>query len=75
MTPSKRGDRIRLLAMPSDPYPIPAGEEGIVERIDRMVGPGNDRWRQVWVKWDSGSTLMLTIPPDSVEVVAPDQIA
>jgi hypothetical protein len=60
----KPGDRIRLLAMPEDPNPIAVGELGTVVRIS-TIGP----WDQVYVKWDSGRTLMLCIPPDVVELV------
>lgn len=47
--PSK-GDRVRLLAMPDDPDPIPYGSEGTVEYADRL---------QVRVKWDNGRGLNL----------------
>jgi hypothetical protein len=62
------GDRIRVIAMPEDPNPIPAGEMGTVQGSADF---DDCSWRQVYVKWDSGRTLMLCIPPDVVEVVTP----
>lgn len=63
-----RGDRVELLAMPSDPDPIPVGSRGTVVAIfDQMTG--GERWQQVDVAWDNGRTLMLVIPPDRVRVL------
>ena len=62
--PLKAGDRIRLLSM-DDPDPIPAGTTGTVVG----VYPQSD-WTQVDVDWDSGRSLMLSIPPDSVARLA-----
>lgn len=62
------GQRVRLIAMPKDPCPIPVGAEGTVERSN--VHPHNDGWReQVWVKWDNGRSLMPSVPPDELEVL------
>jgi len=63
MTTPKPGDRIRLLAMPDDPDPIPPGSMGSVTFV-HPHGSGGDAWLQVGVDWDSGRTLMLTVPPD-----------
>jgi hypothetical protein len=60
----KAGDRVRLISMADDPDPIPAGATGTVAR----VYPHSD-WTQVDVDWDNGRSLMLSIPPDAVEVV------
>jgi hypothetical protein len=60
----KAGDRIRLVAMPSDPDPIPAGSLGTVVAVFEHIG-----WTQIDVDWDNGRTLMLTIPEDSIEVI------
>jgi hypothetical protein len=60
----KPGDRIRLLAMPDDPDPIPPGTMGTVTAV-RPYGT----WAQVDVAWDNGRTLMLVVPPDQVEVL------
>jgi hypothetical protein len=65
----KPGDRIRLLAMPDDPNPIPVSPTAIVQRIVPVHRSIEEAWDQVYVKWDSGRTLMLCIPPDVVEVV------
>jgi hypothetical protein len=59
------GVRIRLLAMPDDPDPVPAGTTGTVAAV-RQHGT----WSQVDVNWDNGRTLMLVVPPDRFEVVA-----
>jgi hypothetical protein len=58
------GDRIRLLAMPDDPDPIPPGTTGTVTAVRQ-----NGTWAQVDVNWDNGRTLMLVVPPDQVEVL------
>lgn len=60
------GDRIRLLAMPDDPDPIPTGEVGTVIEVTRH-GDGKNAWHQVDVEWDNGRNLMLTLPPDRIE--------
>ena len=62
------GDRIRLLAMPDDPVPILTGEIGTVIEVMRH-GNGKDAWHQVDVEWDHGRTLMLTLPPDRIEIL------
>lgn len=67
-TELKTGDRIRLVSMPQDPDPIPVGELGTVQRV-RDFGD----LAQVEVDWDSGRTLMLTIPDDCVAIVDPSQ--
>lgn len=67
------GDRVRLVEMPDDPDPIAVGDVGTV--LDVSVLPGRDRqdlWSQVDVLWDSGRRLMLTIPPDVVEIISPE---
>ena len=65
----KPGDRIRLIAMPDDPDPIPTGEVGTVIEV-RRHGDGNNVWHQVDVEWDHGRTLMLTLPPDQIEILS-----
>ena len=60
----KAGDRVRLLSMTDDPDPIPAGTIGTVVG----VYPQSD-WTQVDVDWDNGRSLMLSIPPDVVELL------
>jgi hypothetical protein len=54
------GTKIRLLNMPDDPCPIPAGTEGTI------VG-GNDF--QIWVDWDINRRLMLIIGIDEYEII------
>jgi hypothetical protein len=58
------GDRIRLVAMPSDPDPIPVGSPGTVVAVFE-----HDSWTQIDVDWDNGRTLMLTMPEDAIEII------
>jgi hypothetical protein len=51
MTPPRPGDRIRLVAMPDDPDPIPPGSTGTVTSV-HPHGTGPNRWFQVLVDWD-----------------------
>jgi hypothetical protein len=62
ITNIKAGDRIRLILMADDPDPVPVGTSGTVAG----VYPHGD-WTQVDVDWDTGRSLMLSIPPDQVE--------
>ncbi len=61
------GDRIRLIHMPEDPDPIPAGSLGTVREIHHQRG-----WTQVEVDWDNGRQLMLSLPDDVIEILGPD---
>ncbi len=61
------GDRIRLIHMPEDPDPIPAGSLGTVRAIHPQRG-----WMQVEVDWDNGRQLMLSLPADVIEILGPD---
>ena len=60
---ARRGDRIRLLSMPNDPDPIPAGSTGTV--ISVTTGP----FAQIEVDWDNGRTLALIPGVDRFEVI------
>lgn len=60
--PYKPGDRIRLLEM-DDPDPVPTGSTGTINSVRNM-----GEWLQIDVQWDSGRTLMLSVPPDRVEI-------
>ncbi len=62
------GDRIRLVAMPNDPDPIPPDSMGTVQSVTEH-GADHERWFQVEVEWDTGRNVMLSIPPDQVEIV------
>ena len=62
------GDRIRLLGMLDDPNPIPTGELGTVVGVSSH-GTGKHAWHQVDVEWDNGRSLMLTLPPDRIEIL------
>jgi hypothetical protein len=61
------GERIRLISMPEDPDPIPAGSLGTVRAIHPHHG-----WTQIEVDWDNGRRLMLSLPDDVVEIVRSD---
>jgi hypothetical protein len=62
----RRGDRIRLVSMGSDPDPIPSGSEG---EVTGWNDGGDSRFHQVWVKWDSGRSLNLIPGADRWEVI------
>lgn len=67
--PCKVGDRIRLTAPMRDEYPppgLPAGLEGTVDWVGQWV---TFETRQVGVKWDNGSRLMLLGGVDRFEVI------
>jgi len=59
----RKGDRIRLLHMPDDPDPIPAGSTGTIESVTE--GPLG----QIWVRWDNGRSLALVPGVDRFEVI------
>lgn len=58
--PVPEGTRIRLTHMGNDPDPIPVGSEGEV-----IGGSG----LQLWVKWDNGRNLNLSLPEDKYEIL------
>ena len=63
MTTVQKGDRIRMLHMPDDPNPIPAGSTGTVTRVtDGPLG-------QISVHWDNGRTLNLVPGVDQFAVI------
>ena len=62
-TGCKVGDRIRLVAMPDDPDPLPIGATGTV--VSLTDGP----FGQIGVEWDNGRTLFLIPGVDKFEVV------
>ena len=57
------GDRIRLIAMPDDPDPIPAGATGTVLAVT------TGRFAQIDVAWDSGRALSLVPGVDRFDVI------
>ena len=68
---AKPGDRIRLLAMPDDPCPIPEGATGTIEYAHQQIECGRP-WTQYGVKWDAPNekrTLHVCSPPDQFEVI------
>ncbi len=64
---TKTGDRIRLIAMPNDPDPIPAGSEGMV--VEVTDGP----LAQIIVKWDIDRSLALVPGVDVFEIVGREE--
>ena len=64
----KVGDRIRLISMPDDADPIPAGTMGVVTEIHI-----HSDWTQLEVSWENGRTLMLVSTPDQFEIIAGDK--
>jgi hypothetical protein len=61
--PIRKGDRIRLLHMPDDPDPIPAGSTGTIDSVTE--GPLG----QIHVRWDTGRSLSLVPGVDRFEVI------
>ena len=59
-----KGTRIKLIRMPDDPQPIPAGTIGTVKACSDFGD-----WAQLQVQWDNGRHLMLCVPPDQFEIV------
>jgi hypothetical protein len=64
--PFELEDRIELVLMGDDPDPIPPGARGTVLDCTWL----ESAW-QVHVRWDSGRTLSLIVPPDVARKVAP----
>ncbi len=61
----KIGDRVRITGPMDDPSPIPMGAEGTVNWIGIWNSPLT---RQIGVKWDNGSRLLL-LGDDPYEVI------
>ena len=59
------GDRIQLLSMVEDPDTIPVGTTGTIVELYL-----HSDWMQVDVDWDINRSLMLSIPPDRVELIS-----
>ena len=60
----KRGDHIRLIAMPNDPDPIPPGSEGIV--VEVTDGP----LAQIVVEWIGKNRSLSLVPGvDRFEII------
>ena len=55
------GTRVRLLNMPNDPNPLPAGSCGTVMAVDDAG--------QLLMQWDNGRSLSLLPGVDSFEVL------
>jgi len=56
MVQVRKGTRIRLIAMPDDPDPIPTGSEGTV--VDATDGPLG----RIEVRWDNSTRTLSLIP-------------
>ena len=68
----KKGDRVRLVFMPNDPDPVPAGAEGTVQDVVQLDW-GHDKFSQVQIAWDNGRTLSCVCPPDHLEIIGAAQ--
>lgn len=53
--------RVRLICMNEDPNPVPAGTEGVIDRVDDAM--------QLHVNWDNGRTLALIPGVDEYEII------
>ena len=60
---ARPGDRIRLLAMPDDPDPIPAGTTGTVVHVTTGA------FAQIDVDWDNGRSLALIPDVDRFDIL------
>lgn len=67
----KDGDRVRMVRMgicpntgKPDPYPIEPGDTGSIIGDGVRFGNGHTQYN---VRWDSGRTLGLILPVDTVE--------
>jgi len=72
MTVPRPGDRIKLIAMPDDPNPVPVKGTGTVTFV-KEHGSAERAWLQIGVDWDNGRGLMLSVPPDKVDVIPNDR--
>lgn len=70
------GDRLELVRMVDDPDPVPPGTRGTVTGANlvnlgggALGGATSGGFLQVWVAWDNGRALALSIPPDSARKV------
>ena len=64
----KPGDHIRLIAMPDDPDPIPAGSEGVV--VEVTPGP----LAQIVVKWIGIKRSLALVPGvDRFEIIGREE--
>jgi hypothetical protein len=52
--------------MEHDPCPIPYGSEGVVDLVTKLHFMN---CTQIIVRWDSGRSLILCVPPDQFEVI------
>ena len=59
----KPGDRIRMVAMPEDPDPIPVGTIGVVDSAVSIMGDIQISMES----WENGRHLHPIVPPDEVE--------
>lgn len=67
--PCSVGDRIRLIDMPNDPCPIPAGTTGTVIGVSDLSKLMRKPDVQISVKWDIERSLSLIWPVDKFEVI------
>ena len=58
--PVKIGDRVMVVGKIDDPDPVPRGTQGTVDWVGSW---DSEATKQIGVKWDNGSKLML-LPTD-----------
>ena len=56
-----RGTRVKLIRMEDDPWPVPVGTEGVVDKVDDAGG--------VHTMWSNGSGLAFIPDYDIVEII------
>lgn len=61
------GDRVRVVQMDNDPYPIAPGTEGTIENVNWYT-PDKSKG-QISVKWDNGRRLKVLVPEDKIQKI------
>lgn len=64
----KKGDRVRLVFMPSASASIPEGTEGVVVDVQQLDW-GHDKFSQVLIDCDNGRKFTCVVPPGFVEII------
>lgn len=65
-----KGDRVELVSMRDDPWPIPVGTHGTVIDVNDC-DLGENPFTQISVRWDNGRKLMVCVPPDELKLADP----
>ena len=62
------GDTIEMVEMDGEPYPIPPGTKGVVNRINTQIFQGESE-EHLWVNWENGRTLKVLLPHDKIRII------